>query len=344
MLRLDWIRSIPGSAYRLIGYLARFCKRRFWLQAAIVCLLVQLLSWPGIWPSVGFAPTSAQVTPSECPSGASANVCNEAGARYRDASGAFQTTRSNPTFLQPTGTAALTIIKTADRGAAEPGDVVVYRLLVRNPATTPSGALTITDELPLGLQFIEESVRTSPLSFTNITTRDRTFTLDFGGASLAGGQELSVVYAALVTPDAIRGSGRNVAQAITPNSTASASNELAIRPGILADCGTLVGRVFVDKNFDGEQQAGEPGVPNAVVFMDDGNRILTDADGLFSLANVLAGNRVGTLDLTSLPGYTLAPNLFRLADNSQSRLVRLEPGGLARMNFGVTPAFGEEQG
>jgi len=336
MLRLDWIFSIPGFACRLIGYLARSSKCRYLLLSAIAFVAVQMLHWAGPVPHRGLPPVAAQAAPT--------SIDNQAGGTYVDSNGTPQRAVSNLTTLQAQEAPPLTIIKTADRGAAEPGDVVVYRLLVRNPAPLPAGPLTITDELPLGLQLIEDSIRTSPLPFTRVTTSDRTFTLDFGGASLGAGQELSVVYGALVTPDAVRGSGRNVAQAITPSSSASASNELAIRPGILADCGTLIGRVFVDKNFDGEQQPGEPGVPNAVVFLDDGNRILTDPDGLFSVANVLAGNRVGTLDLTSLPGYTLAPNLYRLADNSQSRLVRLEPGGLARMNFGVTPAFGEEQG
>ncbi|MEM6839096.1 MAG: hypothetical protein AAF609_19890 [Cyanobacteria bacterium P01_C01_bin.120] len=334
MLRLDWIFSIPNFIGQLIRDLAHSSKGRFWFLAAIACFTVQFLNWVDQVPRPGLAPVAAQTTV----------VLNQVGASYLDSNGNSQTVVSNPTSLQADETPPLTLIKTSDRGAAEPGDVVVYRLLVRNSATVAAGPLTITDELPLGLQLLEDSIRTSPLQFTNVATNDRTFTLDFGGASLAAGQDLSVVYAALVTPDAVRGSGRNVAQAITPTSSATASNELAIRPGILSDCGTLIGRVFVDKNFDGEQQPGEPGVPNAVVFLDDGNRILTDPDGLFSVAYVIAGNRVGTLDLTSLPGYTLAPNLYRLADNSQSRLVRLEPGGLARMNFGVTPAFGEEQG
>lgn len=138
----------------------------------------------------------------------------------------------------------------------------------------------------------------------------------------------------------MRGTGRNTAQERRSN---LASFLLRIRPGILSDCGTIIGRVFVDKNFDGEQQPGEPGVPNAVVFLDDGNRITTDANGVFSMANVIAGNRTGTLDLSSLPGYALAPNLYFIERNSQSRLVRLEPGGLARMNFAVTPAYGEGQ-
>jgi hypothetical protein len=49
------------------------------------------------------------------------------------------------------------------------------------------------------------------------------------------------------------------------------------------------------------------------------------------------------LDLSSLPGYTLAPNFVFIEANSQSRLVNLEPGGLVRMNFAVTPTF-QEQG
>jgi hypothetical protein len=120
-----------------------------------------------------------------------------------------------------------------------------------------------------------------------------------------------------------------------------AVHRLRIRSGIVSDCGTIIGRVFVDKNFDGEQQPGEPGVPNAVVFMEDGNRITTDANGLFSVANVLPGYRTGVLDLSSTPGYTFAPNQYFSERNSQSRLVHLEPGGLVRMNFAVTPTSRE---
>ncbi len=76
--------------------------------------------------------------------------------------------------------------------------------------------------------------------------------------------------------------------------------------------------------------------------MENGNRITTDPNGLFSVANVLPGNHTGALDLSSLPGYTLAPNRKFKERNSQSRLVRLQPGGLVRMNFAVTPTFGQE--
>ncbi len=243
-----------------------------------------------------------------------------------------------PPGVQP----QLQIVKTADRAAAEPGDIAVYRLLVTNPSTQTADPVTVTDQLPIGMRYVPDSVRAEPVAPTQVVVTDSTLTLTFG--PLAPNESLTVVYAVLMTPDAVRGDGRNVAQAVAPGfQPAVATFQMTIRPGILADCGTILGRVFVDKNFDGQQQPGEAGVPNAVIFMDDGNRILTDPDGLFSLANVLPGYRVGTLDLYSLPGYTLAPNLYRIEENSVSRLVRLSPGGLARMNFAVTPTFGEEQ-
>jgi uncharacterized repeat protein (TIGR01451 family) len=267
-------------------------------------------------------------------------VNNTASSSFTDAAGQNQTRTSNSTSFRVAGSPQLSIIKSADKQAAEPGDVVVYRLLVENTGTVAATNVTIVDQLPLGLSYVNNSLRTSPIDPISTAAAGRSLQITF--ASLEPKQPVTIAYAAILSPDAVRGSGRNVAQASADGLPATtATFQLAIRQGILSDCGTIIGRVFVDKNFDGEQQPGEPGVPNAVVFLDDGNRIVTDPEGLFSMQNVISGNRVGTLDLDSLPGYTLAPNLYRISDNSQSRLVRLSPGGLARMNFAVTPTFGE---
>ncbi|OUL32282.1 hypothetical protein BV372_19355 [Nostoc sp. T09] len=241
--------------------------------------------------------------------------------------------------------AALEIIKTGDRSAAEPGDTVIYRLAIRNTGRSPARNLTVTDRLPLGLRFISKSLKGSigntSVSITANSSANRAVTISLNPATeLQPNQTLNVAYAVEVTPDAVRGTGRNLAQAQAGTLTSNQSSHLLrIRPGIVSDCGTIIGRVFVDKNFDGEQQPNEPGVPNAVIYMDDGNRIVTDANGLFSLANVISGYRSATLDLTSLPGYALAPNNYFIERNSQSRMVKLAPSSLARVNFGVTPAF-----
>lgn len=249
---------------------------------------------------------------------------------------------------------ALEIIKGGDRSAAEPGDTVIYRLLIRNTGNTNANNLTVTDTLPIGLKFLPNTVRAgiqrggvlTPISIVPPTVNGRTITFTYPGPLAPQTETLTLVYGAQLLPDALRGNGRNLAVAEGLDASGryvsnTASHRLQIRPGILSDCGTIIGRVFVDKNFDGEQQPGEPGVPNAVIFMDDGNRITTDENGLYSLSSVIAGSRTGVLDLTSLPGYTLAPNLYRIEANSTSRMVNLSPGGMARMNFAVTPTFGE---
>ena len=246
----------------------------------------------------------------------------------------------------------VSITKSADRSAAQPGDAVVYRLLISSLVKTEINSVVAVDSLPLGFQLIPESVSglidSSPVT---VTTQQSGSVVTFSvSEAINDTQSLEIVYAARLTPDAVRGSGRNSA-VVTARRTDNdfevqdgpSVHQLTLDPGILADCGTLIGRVFEDKNFDGEQQFGEAGIPNAVIFLDDGNRVVTDADGLFSLQKVLPGQRTGTLDLASLPGYTLAPNLYFIERNSQSRLVNLAPGGLARMNFGVTPTFVEDQ-
>lgn len=245
------------------------------------------------------------------------------------------------------------IVKTGDRAAAQPGDTVIYRLSVRNLASSSLNNVVVTDTLPLGFNFLPKSVRAelgnTPVQITT-NHNNSTITLQAPGLTLPANsgtqsQVLNIAYAAVLTADSVRGTGENsaIVNAQRLDNTQSikdgpAIHRLRIDPGILSDCGTLIGRVFEDKNFDGEQQPGEPGIRNAVVFMDDGNRITTDTKGLFSIANVISGYRTGVLDLTSVPGYTFAPNRKFSERNSQSRLVHLEPGGLARMNFAVTPS------
>ncbi|NJM18637.1 MAG: DUF11 domain-containing protein [Richelia sp. SM1_7_0] len=249
------------------------------------------------------------------------------------------------------GNAALQITKTANKSAAEAGDTVIYRIAIRNTGAVSASNLTLNDTLPIGLKLAEKSVQASLSDGSTITqvavsttpAENGTIGINYAGNIRPQGI-LSVVYAVTVTPDGMRGSGRNLAVVTAGNVRSNtASHLLRIRPGIIYDCGTLIGRVFVDKNFDGEQQSGEPGVPNAVIFMDDANRIITDANGMYSVANVISGNRTATLDYTSLPGYIQAPNLYKIQHNSQSRSIRLAPGSMARINFAVTPAFGERK-
>jgi uncharacterized repeat protein (TIGR01451 family) len=243
------------------------------------------------------------------------------------------------------------ITKTGDRAIAEPGDIVLYRLAVRNLSSAPIHNLQITDTLPPGFQFEPNSVRAEKDKVAvavKVTQSDRTISIT-SDLTLAPDGIINLIYGAQVTPNALRGSGRNSAIVNAtrtdnnfPVQDGPAIHTLRLEPGIIEDAGTLIGRVFVDKNFDGEQQRGEPGIPNAVIYLEDGNRVITDPEGLFSVLNVLPGTHTGTLDLTSIEEYRLAPNIRFIERNSTSRLVQLEPGGMVRMNFGVTPTAADK--
>ena len=238
------------------------------------------------------------------------------------------------------------LTKTGDRAAAEPGDIVLYRLAVRNLASAPIENLLITDTLPEGFKLEGNSIKAEVNEEElEVEIAQNGLTVEIAtDITLEQDETVNLIYAAQVTPNALRGEGRNSAIVNAtridnnlPVQDGPAIHDLRLEPGIIEDAGTLIGRVFVDKNFDGEQQAGEPGIPNAVIYLEDGNRVITDPDGLFSVKNVLPGIHTGILDLTSIPEYNLAPNMRFIERNSTSRLVRLEPGGMVRMNFGVTP-------
>jgi uncharacterized repeat protein (TIGR01451 family) len=247
------------------------------------------------------------------------------------------------------------ITKSGDRAAATVGDTVIYRLSIRNTADGNLDTLTVTDTLPIGFKFVPGSVRASFNNTSvpvNVTENGRNLTFGMPSLVLPPDGVVTLAYAAQLNSDAIRGDGQNSASVNgqredndTAVSDGPALHRLRISPGLLSDCGTIIGRVFEDRNFDGEQQDGEPGIPNAVVYMQDGNRITTDPNGLFNVKCVLPGYQTGVLDPLSVPGYRLAPNHKFIERNSPSRLVKLAPGGMVRMNFGVTPTGrnGEQQ-
>jgi uncharacterized repeat protein (TIGR01451 family) len=239
------------------------------------------------------------------------------------------------------------IVKSADRSVSEPGSNAVYRLSVKNRGDASLQQIDITDILPLGFRFLPNSVRGEiDNQIVPVTAEVNGSTIRFRTtAIIPPNRVLNIAYATQITNDATRGTGRNSAVATGERSDnrfklkdGPANHQMKVRPGLLSDCGVIIGRVFDDKNFDGEQQPNEPGIPNAVIFLDDGNRITTDAKGLFSVSNVLSGARTGVLDLTSIPGYALASDQpLKTNRQNQSRFVRLAPGGLVRMNFAVTP-------
>ncbi|UBF26298.1 DUF11 domain-containing protein [Kovacikia minuta CCNUW1] len=115
-------------------------------------------------------------------------IPNTATANFRDSAGNLRTAQSNrTTFTAAISQAGLEIVKTADRAAAEPGDTVAYRLLVRNTGTVALTNVQVTDTLPLGLKFVRNSQRGS------ITTANSVAQVNLA-APTVNGQTINFTY------------------------------------------------------------------------------------------------------------------------------------------------------
>lgn len=96
----------------------------------------------------------------------------------------------------------------------------------------------------------------------------------------------------------------------------------------LFDLGTIIGKVFDDKNRDGWQDEGEQGIAGIMVALDDGTYALTDEYGRYHFPAVKPGHRLVKVNLSSLAGSAIATT-------DEALVVSVTPGLLAKANFGV---------
>ena len=113
------------------------------------------------------------------------------------------------------------------------------------------------------------------------------------------------------------------------------SATVRVVPDPTFDCSDIIGKVFDDKNANGYQDQGEPGIPNVRVVTARGLLVTTDAEGRFhrrlrgdSQAD-RGSNFVMKLDERTLPsGYRLT--------TENPRDVRVTRGKMVKLNFGAT--------
>ena len=236
----------------------------------------------------------------------------------------------------------------ADRAAADPSDPIVYRAVVTNTGPNHLRRIRIHSVLAPTLKFVSGSVHGQadstdiPLA-VELQGSSLTLTAE---ADLAPGHSLSAAYTVQVSAAA---AGSTVHTQFDVQSEAFVAKDgtamfhpvtdgpvfadVRVNQGILSESGIIVGRVFWDKNGDGRQQPEEPGIAGAVVVLDSGDRLRTDTNGLFSVANFSSGYHSAVLDLSSVPEYSPEQDRHFIAGNGASRLIRMETGGMARLLF-----------
>ena len=267
-------------------------------------------------------------------------VINTASARgYRDGvsvpANLVESDPSDALLALPAVPAAdISLTKQAGLRAIRIGEKVPYTITVTNNAVARVRGLTITDVLPAGFRFVEGSATVDDVAVTpavggrNIVFENLTLT---GGGSAVIRLQLMALSTA--------GPGKHVNVAIATNEDgdkvapdAKATVEILAEP--VFDCGEIIGKVFDDRNRNGYQDEGEPGLPGVRVATVNGVLVTTDAHGRFHVACAdLPDQRIGSNFIMKLDTRTL-PTGYRLTSENP-RVVRLTAGKMTKLNFGA---------
>jgi uncharacterized repeat protein (TIGR01451 family) len=248
--------------------------------------------------------------------------------------------RAQVTFTQGL---KLQVTKTADRSDGLVGGLVGYAIVMRNQTPEDVVQVRIQDQLPPDFKYVRG---TATLDGAKIPDPQGDRVLEFavgtvpafvdrnGNVIADPGEPGARVlrYQLVIGAGATPGEYRNLAVAKDVCEACPVSNAdeamVRVRTDELFTLGTILGKVFEDQDGDGRQGRNEPGVPGAMIGLDDGSYALTDAQGRYHFPAIEPGDRLTKINLASLPGPASATT-------EEARIVRVTPGLLAKANFGV---------
>lgn len=247
---------------------------------------------------------------------------------------------------------ALEITKSADRQSVEVGDTVTYRVEVHNATAAVVDEATVTDQLPPSFHYAEGTALVSAPPASNRSIEPEVSnegSLLFHVGRMPAGGRLTLTYRVRVGANAPEGEQFNTASAAGTLSTGEhvsttpARASVRVRRGLFSSQQVIVGRVFADANLNGQFDKDERGLPGVRLYLNNGQSVITDSEGLYNFPVVNEGAQVLSLDPVTLPlGYALV-DTGRRDEKSWTRLLRTPLGGgaLLRQNFALRSPEGD---
>lgn len=241
--------------------------------------------------------------------------------------------------LDPESEGVLFIEKQVDRKEADIGDFVNYTIDLRSEAINTIQNLFVNDDLPLGFEYQPGSARVNGQSIAD-PSGGKGPALRFDVGNLESGSSTTLSYRVFIGPGARRGNGTNVALAQSDEALPKTSNEakvkVDVRGGVFSNDGFIIGKVFLDCNEDGVQDPDETGVPGVRLYLQNGNYVITDANGMYTFYGISPNKHVVKVDNYSLPeGSRLGELDNRHAGDPSSRFVDVKNGQMHRAEFAI---------
>ncbi|MBF0522600.1 MAG: DUF11 domain-containing protein [Candidatus Omnitrophica bacterium] len=233
----------------------------------------------------------------------------------------------------------LRVEKDANKKEVKIGEVITYTVHAENLTPNEIDGVYIEDKIPPGFKYIKGRVKLDDVPVAD-PTGERPLVFSVGNFPVGGKHVLQ--YQLVVGSGVTMGNYENVAHAQYSNGqllSNQATKTVKVTLDPLFDMGTVIGKVFFDKNENGVQDIPEYSsldqetytettVPNVRIVMEDGTVVTTDAQGRFSIPGIKPGRHLLRLDESSLPeGSYLTTDKVVIVD--------VTAGLMVKVNFGV---------
>ncbi|WP_073141131.1 DUF7507 domain-containing protein [Litoreibacter ascidiaceicola] len=232
------------------------------------------------------------------------------------------------------GTPDLQATKVADRNSAVFGEAVNFTLTFTNNTPTTVTNATLVDLLPAGMLYTPNTARVDGAAVEPTVTGLR---LEWPGQTVTPGQTINLTLSARVVANGSFGDLTNrgfLANAAGAPISNVATAVVRVEPEHVFDCSDIIGKVFDDKNQNGYQDQGEPGLPGVRLATVRGLLITTDEHGRYHVPCAELPKDIGSNFTLKLDTRTL-PTGYRVTTENP-RVIRVTAGKFAKLNFGAS--------
>lgn len=307
-----------------------------------------------IYPAAaGALGTQSCAAPANGPAPAQSNPCVVSpgaalvpGAGYYLAfqmpAGGGQHVVANNIPLDPSDATLIELRKTTSKLTVKKGELLPYRITARNTRGNPVPGVAVVDTLPPGFRYIQGSlsVRTLPGGAAlPVVPQVNGRQLVVPGQNFAPNETKEYLMVAGVGVGVGEGEFVNQVVALQGVGGRTLSNlataTVRVVPDALFDCTDVIGKVYDDKNANGYQDEGEPGLANVRIATVNGVLVTTDAQGRYHIAcAAIPKEGTGSNLVLKLDERTLPSGYRTTSENPAAE--RATRGKVLKVNFGAT--------
>lgn len=244
--------------------------------------------------------------------------------------------------LDPSNATLIELRKTTSKLTVKKGELLPYRITARNTRGTTVPGVAVVDTLPPGFRYIQGSlsVRTLPGGVAlPVIPQVNGRQVVVPGQNFAPNETKEYLMVAGVGVGV--GEGEFVNQVVATQGvggrTLSNQATAAVRvvPDALFDCTDVIGKVYDDRNANGYQDDGEPGLANVRIATVNGVLATTDAEGRYHIAcAAIPKEGTGSNLVLKLDERTLPSGYRTTSENPAAE--RATRGKVLKINFGAT--------